>query len=201
MLLLWNELLSPKQLNYTIHRGGVKPKPTKIDIEDEEAYSCDVNSTVSSAISNSIRQVAEETGFQDYSVSDDGEMNLPYNISISIGIAGQVQGFLFFRANRKDALSLAHYLGTLMGVDLDGNGDLTSMHKAALSELANQISGRITILLSNIGIDTDITPPTILTGDSISFGISDDLQFHGFILSVPSRGTIHILAGLRVVEH
>jgi len=155
-----------------------------------------VNSSVTSAIADSISQVVEETGFTDFTVLPEQEIDHSYNISISIGLAGKLQGFLFYRALKQDAIGLAGHLATLMGIDLESNGELTSMHKAALSELANQISGRATILLSHKGIDTDITPPTIITGDSISFGISEQLLFHGFILDSP-QGSLHILAGLR----
>jgi CheY-specific phosphatase CheX len=39
--------------------------------------------------------------------------------------------------------------------------------KETFAELLNQMGGRTTIKLSEAGLDTDITPPTIIKGDNI----------------------------------
>ena len=43
----------------------------------------------------------------------------------------------------------------------------TSMQKAAITEFTNQFSARAVMLLSEEGIDCNITPPIIITGQNV----------------------------------
>lgn len=99
-----------------------------------------------------------------------------------MGIAGMLKGFLFLLGAKSAAQAHAVLLSEKMGVPLDEPDGFGPMHKAALAELVNQVSGRATILLSDIGIDADITPPTIVTGGGISTSFAEGFSFVDFAL-------------------
>lgn len=143
--------------------------------------------------------VLSESGFTDLTVSEArprGDATAPpFDVSISVGVAGSLKGFMFLQAERTSAIAVAGEIGRLMGVAVADEDGMGSMHRAALAELANQVSGRATIYLSEIGFDTDITPPTVLTGSGVSLAVPDGLAIHDAQLDGP-QGSLHLVVGL-----
>jgi chemotaxis protein CheX len=133
------------------------------------------------AFSGALRAVLEESGFQNVKIDDPvdraGGAGRSVQVSVSVGIAGAVRGFLFLQAQLQAATEYAAMLSRQLGVTLENPDTFGPMHKAALAELINQISGRAMMLLAEIGLDADITPPTVVTGDSLDATFSDSLSF------------------------
>ena len=87
---------------------------------------------------------------------------------------------------------LADYVGIEIKDDQFGE-----FHKSTFSEIANQICGRTTIHLSEIGLDSDITPPSIIIGSSIYSSISDfDIAKTYYIKD--SFGVFKIFIGINI---
>jgi len=155
------------------------------------------------SISTALREVLTESGFQQLTVNEpvmrDGtESSGTLQVSISVGLTGDVAGFLVLQGTVDVARRYAELLSLQMGVPIEGSDRFGEMHKAALAELINQIGGRATIRLSEVQLDTDITPPTIVIGDSVSAifaaGMSgSDIEVRGpagsLFLAVLSRGS------------
>lgn len=143
--------------------------------------------------------VLNESGFSGLNVSEAlpraGRTPPAFDVSISVGLAGELKGFMFLQAERDAAVGFASEIGRLMDVSVADEEAMGPLHRAALAELTNQVSGRATIYLSEMGYDTDITPPTVLTGTGVSLAVPDGLAMHDARLSGPA-GSLHLVVGL-----
>ncbi len=93
-----------------------------------------------------------------------GELNLdkePYStddITIIISLVGQVMGNVIYSLNNPTAIALA---SRMMEENLSG---LSALAQSSIAELANVITGRASVLLSQSGFESVISPPTFLMG-------------------------------------
>ena len=83
-------------------------------------------------------------------------------IVIMLGITGEIKGQAVFSLSEEMAKMIAS--GMMMGMPVP---EIDEMAKSALSELGNMIMGNSATLLFNQGIQIDITPPTLVRGNSI----------------------------------
>jgi CheY-specific phosphatase CheX len=153
------------------------------------------------AFSRAIEAVLSESGITSMHIGPlterpRGSTPRSFEVSISIGVAGALRGFMFLQADFLSAAELAREISFRLGVPLENPEIFGAMHKAALAELANQVSGRATMYLADLGLDTNITPPTILTGSGIMMGVSDQLEFHDARLSGPTS-ELNLVVGLQ----
>lgn len=119
------------------------------------------------------------------------ETTLEDSVVIIVGITGEVQGQVFISFPVDNALTLASQM-MMMGMPVTG---LDEMAISALSELGNMIMGNASTLLSGVGVLTDITPPTLMTGD---VKINQNI---GQIISVPlSNDTINMTLDITLKE-
>ena len=82
-------------------------------------------------------------------------------ISASIGVTGELEGFVYFTMNEETALNVVEKMS---GMPVD---EFNDMAKSAVGELANIITGNAATNLSNVGYQCDITPPSIAVGDNL----------------------------------
>ncbi len=132
-----------------------------------------MNSKTVALFSTALREVLTESGFQQVVVDEPISWNTSdrtntIQVSVSVGLTGDIAGFIMLQGTKAVAQRYAELLSLQMGVPIEDTGGFDEMHKAALAEFINQIGGRATIRLSEAQIDTDITPPTIVIGDSVS---------------------------------
>lgn len=119
----------------------------------------------------SLLEIMNESGFHEATVSLEGD-EIDYSVLITIGFTGRVHGYLMLQTDLESASNFVNILAEYVGMEID-ESDFGDFHKSTFCEIANQISGRSTIHLSKIGLDTDITPPSIIVGSSIYSSISD----------------------------
>ena len=87
-------------------------------------------------------------------------------ISVIIGVVGDLKGELIFTMDRESGLYLASKI--MVGFDVP---ELNDMAKSAVSELANMISGNAASALFSGGVNVDITPPVFVSeGEIDKFG-------------------------------
>ncbi len=84
------------------------------------------------------------------------------DISVMVGINGGLNGHVTFSMSYPLAFKIA---STLIGEDA-GN-ILDELTKSCLSELGNMIMGHTSGIFSKNGIETDITPPAVITGEKV----------------------------------
>lgn len=143
----------------------------------------------------SLLEVMNESGFHEATVGLEG-IETDYSVLITIGFTGRVHGYLMLQTDLDSANNFVKILADYLGMKLDGD-DFGDFHKSTFCEIANQISGRSTIHLSEIGLDTDITPPSIIVGSSIYSSISDfDVSQNFYLKDV--FGVFKIFVGINI---
>ena len=145
-------------------------------------------------IEKACEEVFKENGLNSINTDSTSVSFDKTNITATIGIAGEVQGHLILYSRLDTAVSLVQELFMNMGMDQNIT-DQDPIFKETFAELLNQLGGRTTIKLSENGIDTDITPPTILKGDGIyintgSYGSTAIIKISG------AFGDIGLFVGL-----
>lgn len=143
----------------------------------------------------SILEIMNETGFHEAVVNTD-IIESEYSVLTTIGFTGRVHGYLMLQSDMDSANNFVQILAEYVGMEITDEhfGDF---HKSTFCEIVNQMSGRSTIHLSEIGLDTDITPPSIIVGSSIYTSISDFDTAQTFYLS-DSFGSFKIFVGINI---
>ncbi|MGL1891930.1 MAG: chemotaxis protein CheX [Spirochaetaceae bacterium] len=121
--------------------------------------------------STSIHEIMNETGFHEATV-DLISTEVDYSVLVTIGLTGDVSGYLMLESDLNSANNFVKILAEYVGME-DIENDFGDFHKSTFSEIVNQICGRTTIHLSEIDLDCNITPPSIIVGSSIFASISD----------------------------
>lgn len=140
-------------------------------------------------------EVLHEIGFSSLSYDPAPDLNIPSEVVASIGITGDIQGFLLLRS---DVKSLVAFIGKVlvnMGMEVEESG-FGNFQREAFGEILNQLSGRAMMLLSASGYDCDITPPTMLVGSNISYDIRALDTFLNQNIS-GTFGSINIFVGIK----
>ena len=114
-------------------------------------------------------EIFREIGFSELNVSDINSSEEKYELIANIGITGDISGFLLIRSDLESSMNFINRMLLNMGMDAE-KPTFGKFHKEAFGEILNQISGRTAMLLENIGVNCNITPPTILMGNNISMG-------------------------------
>lgn len=106
-----------------------------------------------------VMQVSPSTG--DLGIKEIG--HIENHIWIQIGMTGQMNGDIIFGIQEQVALQMVSVMmGGFVITEMD------EMGQSAISELGNMISGNASTILSNQGVDVDITPPKVMKSDSSS---------------------------------
>jgi chemotaxis protein CheX len=111
-------------------------------------------------------------------------------ISIIIGVTGQIQGVVMIVMNRQTALSI---VGKITG---ERYTDFDELAQSAVAEMANVISGRGGIALASLGRDTTISPPAVLVGNNGGAVSTLDIPIYAIPLE-SSCGIIEIQVALK----
>lgn len=114
-----------------------------------------------------------------------------YEVSVLVGVLGDLQGQVICGMSEKTACSIA---SRMLGYEVSS---LDEMSKSAICELKNIIIGNASTNLSHIGLRCNITPPLLLTGDSVP----DFLKHITTALAVPLEtacGAVEMNLALRL---
>ena len=122
--------------------------------------------------SQAAKEIFQEMGFDTLSLVEDDSIGEEFQVISSIGIAGDISGYLSIRCSLASAQTFIDRILSNMGMDSEEQG-FGQFHREALGEIVNQISGRSTVLVAEEGFDCDITPPTILIGEGIRFNMQE----------------------------
>ena len=110
-------------------------------------------------------------------------------ITVIISLVEQVQGVVLYSMTTQTGLNI---ISKMMNQEFTEIDDLA---ESGIGELANVISGRATVLLSESGFQTNISPPTLVRGENISIST---LDFDRIIVPLKTDlGTITVHLALR----
>ncbi len=122
---------------------------------------------------DSLKDFLNEAGFKS-SVKTESEISCKINVLATIGITGDKVGFLTLSTDFENAVSLSRLFAKLMEIPFQSD-NFGELHIEAISELSNQIAGRVVMFMENNSLNCSITPPSVLSGGNISFN-SESLQ-------------------------
>lgn len=89
------------------------------------------------------------------------------DVTVLLSMIGQLQGVVLFGMTRPTALYL---VSKMMGETMT---ELNSLAQSGIAELGNVLTGRATIKLAEVGLVTDISPPTVIIGSGITVSTLD----------------------------
>lgn len=93
-------------------------------------------------------------------------MRIDMDVTAVIGMVGGVRGNIAYSLSKQTA---AKILSIMLGAPVT---ELDEIGHSGIGELANMFTGRAATLLSQAGVNCDLTPPSIIFGQDLSFVIS-----------------------------
>jgi chemotaxis protein CheX len=88
-------------------------------------------------------------------------------VTVLINLVGQVQGVVLFGMSENVGKAL---VSKMMGQEF---AEFDNLAQSGVAELGNVISGRATVLLSDAGYQSTISPPTMITGKGVQISTLD----------------------------
>ena len=104
--------------------------------------------------------------FQRGELNVKGQELVNTGINIVVGMVGAIKGNVVYSINYESAKNIA---SMMMGMPIE---ELDDMANSALSELANMLTARAATSFSNMGIQMEISTPTLLYGKNITIKMS-----------------------------
>ncbi|HBF38152.1 MAG TPA: chemotaxis protein CheX [Firmicutes bacterium] len=89
------------------------------------------------------------------------------DVTAIVGLVGDIKGNVAYSFSQETAKKLISAMAPGMPVD-----EFNMMVLSAIGELSNMTTGKASILLSDIGVNIDISPPSIIVAEEIYFIIS-----------------------------
>jgi chemotaxis protein CheX len=89
------------------------------------------------------------------------------DVTVLLSMIGQLQGVVLYGMSRQTALNL---VSKMMSETIT---ELNSLAQSGVAELGNVLTGRATIKLSEGGVVTEISPPTVIVGSGVTVSTLD----------------------------
>jgi len=137
-----------------------------------------MNNNYMHLFTDAAREVFKEMGFSDVTFLDFHGDGFPTQIMANVGITGDLQGYMILYSDLESAKRFVARI--LDNMDMNQETGFSQFHKETIGEIVNQVSGRSTMLLAKLNIDCNVTPPTIFTGQQITYDIRnlDEILWH-----------------------
>lgn len=90
-------------------------------------------------------------------------------ILINLGIVGDIKGNIVYNIQGENGKKIASKM--MMGLPVE---ELNEMAQSALSELSNMLTANASINFSNIGVNVNISTPTLMYGQDIKIKLNTD---------------------------
>ncbi|EKO1911665.1 chemotaxis protein CheX [Clostridium botulinum] len=90
-------------------------------------------------------------------------------ILINLGIVGDIKGNIVYNIEGENGKKIASKM--MMGLPVE---ELNEMAQSALSELSNMLTANASINFSNIGVNVNISTPTLMYGQDIKIKLNTD---------------------------
>jgi chemotaxis protein CheX len=120
-----------------------------------------------SSFENALLDIFRENSIPVNGLSTAGDAEETLQVVSTMGISGDVRGNIVFGCSLASASALVDTLFRASDI-VPRDKSFGDLHKAAIGEFANQITGRALMHLSLKDVDCNMTPPTVLTGTWVS---------------------------------
>ncbi|GAB6181416.1 chemotaxis protein CheX [Desulfotomaculum defluvii] len=112
-------------------------------------------------------------------------------VTAIVGLTKKIRGNVAYGMAKDTAKNIASVMMGGMPVE-----NFDEMAQSAISELANMVTANAAITLENIGLETNISPPTLIVGKNITARISQVKSL--MVEMLTEAGSIEINIGLEV---
>jgi chemotaxis protein CheX len=152
-----------------------------------------MGANVISIFNEAMRNIFMEMGIGEITAAQT-EQRGENQIVITIGFAGDIKGNLILGTDMASAFSLVQRMLSHMNMSFQTR-EFDKLHRGSMCEIANLLAARAANALSELGIECNITPPTIITGETVVTGMftirkSYQSGYRG------DFGTLHLFLGL-----
>jgi chemotaxis protein CheX len=110
-------------------------------------------------------------------------------VAVVVGIIGEIKGQVIYSIDVETAKQIASAM--MMGMPVE---EFDEMAKSAVSELSNMISGNASTAIAGKGMEIDIAPPTLITGENVK--IASNVKQTVVIPITTTAGVIEINVAL-----
>jgi CheY-specific phosphatase CheX len=128
-----------------------------------------MNNDIRQSFSKAFQEVFSEIGLDILETKvlapGKGENDNPVDFICSIGLTGDLPGYLLLLFTKVQLTQLSQHLSQFFGMSQDPSD--TAFIKASAAELGNQLCGRAVMLLAEKKMDCLITPPTVISGENV----------------------------------
>jgi chemotaxis protein CheX len=122
---------------------------------------------IPSSLAAAIGEIMNELGVASVKIDTEApESGEGHDLIVVSGLIGDVKGILLIEFTHRDAVCIANMMLRNIGQEHE-SGSVTREHKEALAEIGNLLTGRFVNILSEKGIDVNLTPPSIITGSDV----------------------------------
>jgi len=147
-----------------------------------------------SYLSNSLNDFLTDAGFFS-TIKSVSEISGQTNVMSTVGITGDTVGFLTLSIELNNAVKLSKLFAELMEIPIKSD-DFSDAHLEAISELTNQIAGRVVMFMEDNDLNCSITPPTVISGGDISINLKT-LKHTEFFRVEGQFGYYYITVGIK----
>lgn len=128
-----------------------------------------MNNDIRQSFSTAFTEVFKEIGLDSLQMQQKtavmGEAERPVDFICSIGLTGDLPGYLLMLFTKEQLIQLSRHLARYFNMSQDPADP--AFVKASAAELGNQLGGRAVMLLSEKKVDCLITPPTVISGKTV----------------------------------
>jgi len=89
------------------------------------------------------------------------------DVTVLINLVGQIQGVVLYELSKETAINFVSRMLEQKFTELD------NLAQSGIAELGNVISGKATVALSKAGLDSTISPPTMIIGKGTQISTID----------------------------
>jgi chemotaxis protein CheX len=89
------------------------------------------------------------------------------DVTVLINLVGQIQGVVLYEVSKETAIS---FVSRMLGQSFT---EFNNLAQSGIAELGNVISGKATVELSKTGLDSTISPPTMIIGKGTQISTMD----------------------------
>ena len=141
-----------------------------------------------------IANVMPQLGFQSVSKSGlkmtKGIVNTQ-GVIVNIGLIGMLSGNVIYNISYDSAKSVASQM--MMGMPVP---EFDAMAQSAVSELGNMLAANAAIALEGMGVQIDISPPTLIVGESFN---ASDPNAQNIVVEMKVDGKISIEVNMLII--
>jgi chemotaxis protein CheX len=130
-----------------------------------------MNVTYINPFLEALTKVLQQFGITDADIGNlekKERMQVTLDVTAVVGLVGDIKGNVAYSLSQDTAKKLI----TAMTSGMTPVDEFDTLARSAIGELSNMTTGMASILLSKIGVNIDISPPSIIVGEDIYFIIS-----------------------------